>query len=424
VSSSLRTPLVPSAHEIDLLTMFQCVWKQKILVVLVIAGVGLIAAAYAYMVTPEYQVSSVLRPAAINELDALNRSEVYKLPPNEALTRVGASLESYDTRLGFFRANQGLFKEFQQPGRSLEQSFEEFNRNSINLILPDPGKSDSLSDYIRLEMIYPKGIDGVAILNRFVDYAINNERGRITADMKIIVRNRLNELNGKLAAARASYENEKEAKIAILLETDNIKRAQLQDELTALRSLLKTQRVDRIAQLNEAIGIARSLGIRKPTTPSSLSVSERSGASVMRTEVNNQQYPLYFMGVDALEAERSALQQRKSDEFTEARIAQIAKELQLLKDNRQVEMLKLRKNEDLYLSGVELLRAEIARLNNLNVDTSNLKLVTIDRQALEPLSPIKPKKIIIILGGLVFGGVLGVALALFKGLIGSRRSLI
>ena len=225
MSSSLPTPLVPSAHEIDLFAMFQCVWKQKILVVLVTAGVGLIAAAYAYMVTPEYQVSSVLRPAAINELDALNRSEVYKLPPSEALTRVGASLESYDTRLGFFRANQGLFKEFQQPGRSLEQSFEEFNRNSINLILPDPKKADSLSAYIRLEMTYPKGIDGVAILNRFVDYAINNERRQITADMNIIVKNRLNELEGKFASARASYENDKEAKIAIFLEADNLRRA-------------------------------------------------------------------------------------------------------------------------------------------------------------------------------------------------------
>lgn len=420
MSSSLPTPLVPSAHEIDLFAMFQCVWKQKILVVLVTAGVGLIAAAYAYMVTPEYQVSSVLRPAAINELDALNRSEVYKLPPSEALTRVGASLESYDTRLGFFRANQGLFKEFQQPGRSLEQSFEEFNRNSINLILPDPKKADSLSAYIRLEMTYPKGIDGVAILNRFVDYAINNERRQITADMNIIVKNRLNELEGKFAAARASYENDKEAKIAILLEADNLRRAQLLDELKALRAQLKTQRIDRIAQLNEAIGIARSLGIRKPTTPSSLGDSGRSGASVMRTEVNNQQIPLYFMGVEALEAERSALQQRKSDEFSEVRISQIAKELQLLKENRQVEILNRRDNEDLFLSGVEPLRTEISRLNTLNIPTSDLKLVSIDKQALEPLSPVKPKKRLIVLGGLIFGGILGVALALFRGPIRVR----
>ena len=422
MSSSLPTPLVPSAHEIDLFAMFQCVWKQKILVVLVTAGVGLIAAAYAYMVTPEYQVSSVLRPAAINELDALNRSEVYKLPPSEALTRVGASLESYDTRLGFFRANQGLFKEFQQPGRSLEQSFEEFNRNSINLILPDPKKADSLSAYIRLEMTYPKGIDGVAILNRFVDYAINNERRQITADMNIIVKNRLNELEGKFAAARASYENDKEAKIAILLEADNLRRAQLQDELKALRAQLKTQRIDRIAQLNEAIGIARSLGIRKPTTPSSLGDSGRSGASVMRTEVNNQQIPLYFMGTEALEAERSVLQQRKSDDFTAKRVGEIAKELQLLENNREIEILNSRQNEDIFLAGVQSLRAEAVRLQGLAIDMSRLKLVTIDKQALEPINPIKPNRKLIIIFGLLLGGVLGIAIVAIRSILSQQRA--
>ena len=72
---------------------------------------------------------------------------------------------------------------------------------------------------------------------------------------------------------------------------------QLQDELKALRAQLKTIRFDRIVQLDEAIGIAKSLGIRKPTTPSALGDAERSGSSVMRTEVNNQQIPLYFIGV-------------------------------------------------------------------------------------------------------------------------------
>ncbi|NKQ13588.1 Wzz/FepE/Etk N-terminal domain-containing protein, partial [Pseudomonas sp. SST3] len=131
MSSSFRAPLNPSSDEIDLIALCHTLWRQKKLIVLVIALAGLIAAAYAFLVTPEYQVSSVLRPAAINELDALNRSDVYNLPPGEALLRVGASLESYDTRLGFFRANQKLFEAFVRPGRTLEQSFEEFNRKSI-----------------------------------------------------------------------------------------------------------------------------------------------------------------------------------------------------------------------------------------------------------------------------------------------------
>jgi LPS O-antigen subunit length determinant protein (WzzB/FepE family) len=144
VSSSFRAPPVSRSDEVDFSALFHLIWKQKYLIIFVACVVTLIAAAYAFTATPVYQVSSVLRPAAINELDALNRSEVYQLPPGMALTAVGAALESYETRLNFFRANQKLFKSFERPGRTLEQSFEEFNRSSIRLVLPDPKKADSL----------------------------------------------------------------------------------------------------------------------------------------------------------------------------------------------------------------------------------------------------------------------------------------
>ena len=248
----------------------------------------------------------------------------------------------------------------------------------------------------------------VAILNGFVDYAIAAERQQVGADLKVIVNNRLSELKGKIDAARANYDTDKESKIAKLLEADRLKRAQLQDELSALRLQMKMERTNRLAELAEAISIAKSMGIRTPTTPSSMADSTRTGSSqVMRTEVNNQKIPLYFMGTEALEAERAALQQRTSDDFTNPRIAEIGKELQLLESNREVEVLRKRGNEDIFLQDVEPLRAEVARLRGLNIDMSNLKLVTIDRRAQEPLSPIKPKKPLVIALSLVGGPVAG-----------------
>lgn len=164
------------SDEIDLFDLFHSIWRQKKLVIGCTLFAGVLGVGYALFAPREYQVSSVLRPAAINELDALNRSEVYKLPPTDALAKVGAQLDSYDARLSFFKANPTLFQAFQEPGRSLEQNFEAFNRNSIKLILPDAKKADSLSSYIRLELQYPSDMDGVAILNGFVDYAIAAER--------------------------------------------------------------------------------------------------------------------------------------------------------------------------------------------------------------------------------------------------------
>lgn len=424
MSSFSRISHGAASDGVDFVALVRAVWLQKNIIIAASVLCGLAAWGYASLVTPEYQVSSVIRPAAINELDALNRSGVYTLPPSEALLKVGASLESYDTRLGFFRANQALFSQFERPGRTQEQSFEHFNRSSLKLILPDPNKADSLGAFIGLELSYPEGVDGVQILNGFVDYAVDAEQKQIAADLKVIVNNRLTELRGKIDAARSNYESEKSAQIATLLESDNIKRAQLQDELKALRQQLKVGRFDRIAELNEAIGIAKSLGIQKPTTPLALGGStDASNTNVMRTEINNQQTPLYFMGVDALEAERTALQNRKTDDFTEARIAKIAHELQLLQSNREVEVLKQRQNEDLFLSGVQPLRAEVVRLGNVgSLDTSNIKLVAVDRRALEPMEPIKPKKVLVVVLGLLLGGFLGVLIALVRHFVASRAA--
>ncbi len=410
------------SDEIDLFELLHAIWKQKRLVIGCTILAGLVGVGYAFLAPRVYQVNSVLRPAAINELDALNRSEVYKLPPADALAKVGARLDSYEARLGFFRANPALFEAFQRPGQSLEQSFEAFNRNAINLVQANPKSAEPANGYIRLEMQYPKGVDGVAILNGFVDYAIALERNQVGADLKVIVNNRLNEINGKIDAARANYETGKESRIARLLEADKVKRARLQDELTALRLEMKVERTSRLAELAEAIAIARSIGIETPTTPSSMGAEASRGPNqVMRTVVTNQTVPLYFMGTEVLEAERATLSQRANDDFTNRRVAEIGKELRMLEVNREVEVLSNRTNEDMFLSDVEPLWSEDSRLRSLNIDMSDLKLVMVDRQAQEPLSPIKPRGALVIALSVAGGLMLGMLLALIRHFVQVRR---
>ena len=403
--------------EIDLFEIMHYVWTERYLVLASTFIVVIIAFIYCMAVPKLYETSSLLRPTAINDLDALNRSEVYKLPPMEALDKVGLRLQSYDARLNFFKSNPKLFEPFQKPGQSLEQGFESFNREGITLDLPDPKKTDN-NRAIKLQMQYPEGIDGVAIANNFIDYALELEREEISADLKVIIENRLSEVREKIAAAKSNYETEKESKIALLLENDTIKRAQLQDELQGLRLQMKVARENRISELGEAISIAKVMGIKRPTTPSSLSSSNQ----IMRTEVNNQTIPLYFMGTDALEAERTALKNRKSDDFANSRIAEISKDLKILNSNREVEILNQRKNEDIFLQNIDPLRAERSRLRSINTDMKNLNLVAIDRRAQEPLGPIKPRKALIMGMSIVMGLMLGVILALFRQTVLNRRN--
>ncbi|BCR24070.1 hypothetical protein KAM429_18450 [Aquipseudomonas alcaligenes] len=383
------------------------------------------AGAYAFLATPVYEVQSLLRPALVKDLDELNSTGVYTLTPAKALKKVGASLDSYETRLGFFQANKNLFDGLAKPDRSLEQAFEEFSREEFVLLKPDPKKLDNLSDYVGIQISYPEDLDGVAITNGLVAYAINAERERIAADFQVVIANRLNTVERQIKAARANYEANKASSIAKLKEADSLKRAELQDELKALRQQLRTKRMNRIAQLDESIAIAKSLGISKPTTPAAMGDEGRAAqgqGSVIRTEVNNQQIPLYFMGTETLQAERDALKARSSDDFTEPRIAEIAKELKLLEQNRKIEVLKNRKDEDLFLKQLAQLREEEARLKGLDLDLSALTLVRVDQPAAKPLKPKEPKKVLIIAIGFMLGGMLGVFVALIRSMLAKRST--
>jgi LPS O-antigen subunit length determinant protein (WzzB/FepE family) len=312
------------------------------------------------------------------------------------------------------RGNQAFFSGLVTPGRSLEQVFDEFNRSAFTMLQVDPKRPNSLSEFVGISLTYPRGVEGVAVVNGLVAYVLEAERERIAADLKVLIANRLFSLEQKIEAARASYEASKEAQIANLLEQDALQRAQLQDELQALRGELKTRRENRIKGLDEAIQIAESLGIENPTTPSAMADAQRQG-QVVRTEVNSREIPLYFMGSEALKAEREVLKTRRSDDFSEPRIAGIEKELALLGNNRQVEILEKRQNEDLYLKDLAEWRQEAAQLKGIKFDTSTLQLVRLDQQALDPLAPVKPKKALII----ALGGVAGLMLGVFVALLAS-----
>ena len=408
----------PNSEEIDLVELFRALWRQKLLIIGVTLIVTLIAATYAFVATPYYATRTYLRPVPNSSLDQLNETGIYKLTPEEAINRVAGGLSSYDNRLEFFQSRPKLFQSIPNQGASPEQTFEDFNENAFELLYPDPKRTDNRSAFVGLRLTYPQGMDGASVVNGFVAYVLELERREIAEDIESLIGNRLAGLEARMEAERASYEATKEAKIASLLEQSALKRAQLKDELAALRDELKTRRTNRIQELNEAISIAESLGIRTPTSPSAMSEGSRGNAQVIRTEVNNQKNPLYFMGTEALTAERDALNSRKSDDFVEPRISEIQSELAILENNREVEILLGRESEDLYLKNLAELREEAARLKGIKLDTERLRLVRLDQPALQSSRPIKPKKMMILALGIVLGGMLGVFIALIRSLTG------
>ena len=154
---------------------------------------------------------------------------------SDALKQVGAALESYETRLNFFRANEQLLTPLHKANRSFQQDFDLLNEDSFKIFQPDAKKTDSLASFVGIQLSYPANLDGVKIVNGLVASAIEEERARIAADLKGVVSSRVRDLERQIDTARAGYEADKQSQIAQLSEADTLKRAQLQDELKALR---------------------------------------------------------------------------------------------------------------------------------------------------------------------------------------------
>ncbi len=409
-----------ATDEIDLLGVFSAIWKQRLLILAITLAVTICAALYAFLSTPQYQVKSVLRIAQLKDLDRLNSLGLIELDGTAALEMVGQELESYSLRQEFFEANPELFAKLKQGNLTAEQAFAQFNDEAFKVLWPPipPKGAAQTNVFVGLEMTYPDGLEGAKILNELVRFVLQQGQDRVKQNIEVLINNRIEMLERKLRSAKVAYEALIESQIENLKELDTLKRQQLEDELVALRLELKIQRQNRLAALNEAIEIAQKLGIENPTTLLGMAqVLSPSRTSVISTGVAGQEEPLYFLGTRALRAERETLLARESDDFEAPRIAEIFKELELLKNNRHIEMLESRENEQVFLKAQAEIRSEIAGLESLRVDLSDIRLVRLDQSAVEPLKPVKPQRALIVLLALVGGLILGVMVALVRGLL-------
>ncbi len=418
-----RGAYTTASSELDLFGLVRAIWPRRAFIAAVAGIFAVGGVILAYVIPPEYEASTTLTPVELNQLDALNRSKIYSLPPEDALKRVGAKLSSYTTRLEYFRSRPDLVQAFQRDGQSVEQAFQDFNSTALSSVQAGSDKSDSLTDFVSLKMRYGSDIDGAAVLNEFVDFAVGREREQLSRDVQVILANRLAEVDNKLNSAITEYRVGNEGRIARLEEGDAIKRAQLNDELKALQVQLKLKRQARLAELDEAISIARSLGLRRPSTPSLMAEDFSGKGNIVRTEVNGRSVPLYFMGTEVLEAERNALGKRTTDDFVEPRIGEIRKELLMLARNPSVEAIRARVNENAFLEGVEALRVERQRLQSINAQLESLQLVSVDKRAVASSKPVKPHKALIVMvsfaGGLLLGVIISLSRIAYK--IQSRR---
>lgn len=144
----------------------------------------------------------------------------------------------------------------------------------------------------------------------------------------------------------------------------------LEINISSKRSIYKQRLKDELGRLQEALQTAKKLGIYEFNTTNSLP-SKNNNLSIYL-----QNKKVYMQGTRVIQAEMSALKNRKSD--------------------------------DIHIVGLRDLQEELTRLESINIDKVNLQMVIVDKKASMDVELIRPNRKLIVILSLILGAMLGI----------------
>ena len=135
-------------------------------------------------------------------------------------------------------------------------------------------------------------------------------------------------------------------------------------KIASKRQMTKLRREDQVLRYQEASKIARVLGIKKRVDATNIIQNTQ-----MNVDIATASTPLYYLGIEALTAEISILQNRKSD--------------------------------DPFISGLRDYQEQLALLSSIKISEKGMHSVTVDQAAYPPKNRIKPNRRLIVSLGTV-----------------------
>lgn len=331
------------------------------------------------------------------ERDELTQELISKLASFENFSHFLANNDSHQQRLiGIYSDDQA-----REEAQSRIRRFF-FGNFSVN-----PPKKISSDASTSLNLSYGGALNGPELLNDLYRWTRQQFANQLVARAERAVEDAVSRNERQMQAHLENYRDDVVSRIERLEEQDEERRLILQDKLKAEQLAEKDARRERIRALKQAEQIADKLGIKKPTTPSALG-RQINDPEVVYAEINSQgSLPLYFMGTEALASEREVIQQHLDENEKTAAIRNIEKELLELENNREIEVLKARKNAGSFVDEFLVLREENALLRSNLVSAEDIKISETLNFAYHPASPDSPKKALILVLAFMLGGMVG-----------------
>lgn len=352
-----NTPAPPS-DEIDLGDLFRVLWKSKILIVVITVITTCIAAGYAFLSPPVYQATVHILPPTANDLAQYNLAS--QLTGNAISSAIGRDATA--------QGNTGippvtpeevytLFLRYLGSNTVREKFFEEHYLPAIKSTGPVASTQQA-----------QKRLDTTLSIRLPRRPLTQNVAANVTlehTDPELVARLANAYVDVAAQIAREDLLSQLASEVAIRQQSVDI-------QIATARQVAEKVRLNHIARLQEALAVAEDIGLESPADGSPL-------IAINTQDMNNQSSPtgdlLYLRGTKALRAE-----------------------LQLLVQQH---------NDDAYIAELPGLRTKKALLDSIDLNPRSLSVATIDREAIVPAFPVKPKKALILALGLIAGGMLG-----------------
>lgn len=354
--------------------LVRSVWRHKWLVVsCTIVGL-LIALAYLLIAPRAYQVEALIKPVSPANFQRIPLPPVkFQVTPASAFDLVKHELESHASYARFVKDHPELFRPRNEDAHGSQLASRMLSPGHITV-----GETRALNDpttSVYLRISYPPDLNGVAIANGFLHFAIDR---------------------AKKKGAKALYET-----IAV--------------ERLSLRQQINAKRLNRIDQLRsdalflkEQLAIATALHLDQPKLPSTFNNIIFNGKDPQRID---QMYPAYFRGAITLHTQLATVR----DELASSKswLTEIEKDPL---NQLPIEMLP----GDYKVAGLPQLVQEARQLADFRLDLDKIDVVDITQDATATTQLARPRRRLILGLGIALGLLVGLYWALFRTIVRRR----
>ena len=417
----VNSPAPNQNDEIDLFELFESLWKEKVLIVAITLVITLLGGGYAISAKPTYEVSVKLNPEASEAaqiLSGLSFGESLKISVDNYVRFIESP--------AFLEAlyYQGYFDEL--FGDKRPDSAEAALRGISSLFTVNQlGDKKQASIYpYEVLMLVSDPLVGENLLNQVLSLADNQLSYDARSKYDSLKANRITRLLKQKQTLNSELLAKRNDEITRLEEADQLALRELEEQLKIKTSSYFEDLSDRMKSLEEAIAIAKSLNLVEPVALDRLvRKNERLGANqVVEVVSSNKADPLYMRGTRLLTAELEQLRSRPKDYVPDAEIKKIKDQIEALKTNNKIEILKSRKSDESFNETLQSIRAELAKLQAESFP-DNLQFQFANGKAIAGSSPIKPKKRFILALSVVIGGLVGIVVALINSTRKKRQAV-